>query len=173
MASCSSVAPTAPRRLLESACLPKGFLPLNLMLAGPLLGCAAHLRLDGASTKLSYCNGEIGAGSSNITPYMVWGCERPLWVAQTLRQLTGFWVETGRRWEGSRERFNASAGRSTSAMGALCQLAFMTAPDSFFMNDCPMCRLLPGVSDSQCRGHFDARSASIRVFWVGNTQVVS
>jgi hypothetical protein len=63
-----------------------------------------------ASTKLSYCNGEIGAGSSNITPYMVWACEGPLWVAQTLRQMNGFTVEMGRRWEEPREQNNARAG---------------------------------------------------------------
>jgi len=42
------------------------------MHAGPNLRDILHPRLDRADTKLSYCNGEIGAGSSNITPYMVW-----------------------------------------------------------------------------------------------------
>jgi hypothetical protein len=31
-----------------------------------------HPRLDRAGTKLSYCNGEIAAGSRNITLYIVW-----------------------------------------------------------------------------------------------------
>ena len=59
----------------------------------------SHPGLDRAGTKLSYCNGENGAGSSDITPYMVWPYERPRWVAQTLQQMDRFWMETGRRWE--------------------------------------------------------------------------
>src|SRR5436305_9020924 len=31
-----------------------------------------HPKLGRVGTKLSYCNGEIAAGSSNITLYMVW-----------------------------------------------------------------------------------------------------
>jgi hypothetical protein len=31
-----------------------------------------HPRLGRVGTNLSYCNGEIGRGSSNITLYMVW-----------------------------------------------------------------------------------------------------
>ncbi len=38
----------------------------------PLFPQPSYPQLDRAGTKLSYCNGEIGAGSSNITPYMVW-----------------------------------------------------------------------------------------------------
>ncbi len=68
----------------------------------------SHPRLDRAGTKLSYCNGEIGAGSSNITPYMVWAYERPRWVAHTLQQLDGFQGE-GREVGESREQHHASA----------------------------------------------------------------
>src|SRR5260370_36549117 len=69
----------------------------------------SHPRLDRAGTKLSYCNGEIGAGASNITPYMVWPYERPRWGAHTLQQLSGLRAETERRWEVSREQDPASA----------------------------------------------------------------
>src|SRR5271168_5313763 len=97
-------------------------------------------RLERAGTKLSYCNGEIGAGSSNITPYMVWACKGPRWVAHTLQQLDGFWVETGRRPEGAREHNNVSAGRSMSAM-ACCTVAISRAgphrPRQYQEGSCP------------------------------------
>ena len=46
-------------------------------------------RLERVGTNLSYCNGEIGAGSSNITLYVVWPCVSPRWVAHALRHLPG------------------------------------------------------------------------------------
>ena len=68
-------------------------------------------------TKLSYCNGEIGAGSSNITPYMVWRYERPRWVAHTLQQMNVFSVGVGKEVGAPRERNKASAFRLASATG--------------------------------------------------------
>jgi hypothetical protein len=50
--------------------------------------------LDGAGTKLSYCNGEIQAASSNITLYIVDCYEKPLCIAQTLHQWVAFQAET-------------------------------------------------------------------------------
>jgi hypothetical protein len=79
-------------------------------------GRHSHPRLDRAGTKLSYCNGEIGAGSSNITPYMVWACKRPRWVAHTLQQMDGFSVEREKEVGEAREQDKASASGSVSAM---------------------------------------------------------
>src|SRR5258708_7136643 len=53
-------------------------------------------RLDRAGTNLSYCNGEIVPGSSNITLYIVWPCGRARWVAHTLQQMPGLRVREGR-----------------------------------------------------------------------------
>lgn len=82
---------------------------VNSMHAGPFPGDIPHPRLDRAGTKLSYCNGEIGAGSSNITPYMVWACKRPRWVAHTLQQMDGFSVEKAKEVGEAREQDKASA----------------------------------------------------------------
>src|SRR5271155_385206 len=49
--------------------------------------------LERASTNLSNCNGEMGAGSSNITLYVVWPYVLALWVAHTLQQMTGLLSE--------------------------------------------------------------------------------
>src|SRR5579859_884043 len=87
----------------------------------PVLRPMSHPRLGRAGTKLSYCNGENGAGSSNITPYMVWPYGRPRWVAQTLQQIRTLWVETERRWGESREQDKASAFQSRSAIGMFRQ----------------------------------------------------
>ena len=59
-------------------------------------------------TKLSYCNGEIGPGSSNITLYIVWAYETPPCIAQTLQQMYAFRVERKKRWE-HRESMNMLA----------------------------------------------------------------
>ena len=88
-------------------------------------GRHSHPRLDRADTKLSYCNGEIGAGSSNITPYMVWACKRPRWVAHTLQQMDGFSVEREQEVGESREQDKASASGSVSAMATLRQLRLL------------------------------------------------
>src|SRR5271168_483819 len=80
-------------------------------------------RLDRAGTKLSYCNGEIGAGSSNITPYMVWPYGRPRWVAQTLQQLNSFRVENGNEVGEPREPLQASASRSGNAMAMFSRVS--------------------------------------------------
>src|SRR6202035_4521332 len=44
-------------------------------------------------TNLSYCNGEITPGSSNITLYIVWPCVPPRQVAHTLRHMPGLRAE--------------------------------------------------------------------------------
>jgi hypothetical protein len=83
----------------------------------------SHPRLDRAGTKLSYCNGEIGAGSRNITPYMVWAYKGPRWVAHTLQQLDAFRAETERRWEEPREQANGIADqRRKQRLGSLVEL---------------------------------------------------
>jgi hypothetical protein len=64
-------------------------------------------RAGEASTKLSYCNGRIGAGSSNITPYMVWPYGRPRWVAQTMRHLGSLRVQRENEAGESREQDKA------------------------------------------------------------------
>lgn len=68
----------------------------------------SHPRLGRVGTKLSYCNGEIGPGSSNITLYIVWGCGRPRCIAQTLQQTCTFMVETETEVGEPRERNKAS-----------------------------------------------------------------
>ena len=49
-----------------------------------------------ARTNLSYCNGEIGPGSSNITLYIVWPYERPRQIAHTLQHMFGLRVRKRR-----------------------------------------------------------------------------
>src|SRR5271169_6960090 len=84
--------------------LPTGFLLRSIRCKRRRLRRYSHPRLDRADTKLSYCNGEIGAGSSNITPYMVWPYPGPRWVAHTLQQMDGFRVETKRGGKTARAR---------------------------------------------------------------------
>jgi hypothetical protein len=61
-------------------------------------------------TKLSYCNGEIGPGSSNITLYIVWAYETPPCIAQTLQQMYAFRVERKKRWEHRESRIRVAQG---------------------------------------------------------------
>jgi len=49
-------------------------------------GPYSHPGLERVGTKLSYCNGEIDAGSSNITLYIVWPYAWPPCIAQALPQ---------------------------------------------------------------------------------------
>jgi hypothetical protein len=52
--------------------------------------------LDRAGTNLTHCNGQIGAGSSNITLYIVWPYEQAPQVAHTLQQMPILRVRKGR-----------------------------------------------------------------------------
>jgi len=52
-----------------------------------------HPGLEWVGTKLSYCNGKIQAGSSNITLYMVWAYEIAPCIAQTLHLMRSFRLE--------------------------------------------------------------------------------
>jgi hypothetical protein len=58
-------------------------------------------RAGEARTNLSYCNGEIGPGSSNITLYIVWPYERPRQIAHTLQHMPALRV---RKSEGGKNR---------------------------------------------------------------------
>src|SRR5258708_31155576 len=53
-------------------------------------------RPDRAGTNLSYCNGEIGPGSSNITLYIVWPSALARWVAHTLQHMPSLRLREGR-----------------------------------------------------------------------------
>jgi hypothetical protein len=94
----------------------------------PILGQISHPGWQGGAQKLSYCNGEIGAGSSNITLYMVWPYERPRWVAQTLQQMRILRVESEKEVGEPREHHKANAGNATLQQ----ENKFFTAPMSQF-----------------------------------------
>src|SRR5579872_5168312 len=66
-------------------------------------------RLERAGTNLSNCNGEMGAGSSNITLYIVWPYVLALWVAQTLQQKPSFQGRKKSEAGESREHLHGSA----------------------------------------------------------------
>src|SRR5579862_9625742 len=94
----------------RASCLLTGFLSSIRCMLRPTCGQFSPQAGQGG-TKLSYCNGEIGPGSSNITPYMVWPYKRPRWVAHTLRQMDGFSVEREEEVGEPREQDKASATR--------------------------------------------------------------
>ncbi len=89
-------------------CLPSGFLPLQSWMSSTNNGPDSP-QAGEAGTNLSYCNGEIGAGSSNITLYIVWPYARPRQIAQTLQQTPGLRAWKKRRGK-SREQHNRIAG---------------------------------------------------------------
>lgn len=74
----------------------------------------AHPGLARAGTNLSYCNGEIVPGSSNITLYIVWPWKRAPLVAQTLQHVSGLQVESENEVGEPREQDKATAMRRPS-----------------------------------------------------------
>ena len=97
-----------------------------------------HPRLVRAGTKLSYCNGEIGAGSRNITPYIVWGYERPRCIAQTLQQTDGIRPRRRKRWENRESRIRlAQAVRECN--GHIANVADCQAPRAFRVPNAVRC----------------------------------
>ena len=77
---------------------------------------SSHPRLERAHTNLSYCNGEILPGSSNITLYLVSPWTGPRHIAQTLQHLVKRFLETKNEAGEPREQDKASAGRTMSAI---------------------------------------------------------
>lgn len=87
-----------------------------------------HPRLGRVGTNLSYCNGEIGLGSSNITLYMVWAYPIPPCIAQTLHHPNSLRlrreIEVGER----REHNQASARTVRSAMSIFARRSWRARP---------------------------------------------
>jgi hypothetical protein len=70
-----------------------------------------HPGLEWVGTKLSYCNGKIQPGSSNITPYMVWAYAIVPCIAQTLHLVRSFGLEWEEEVGEPREQDKASSSR--------------------------------------------------------------